>query len=87
MGVYTWRLVLCVIDNRGKCCLRFIENVASKLHVDAQKLYAALTGQTDILQEYIIPEYEVLHTQDKDYIVDDIIDTMKERNAKLGMQI
>lgn len=62
MGVYTWRLVLCVIDNRGKCCLRFIENVASKLHVDAQKLYAALTGQTDILQEYIIPEYEVLHT-------------------------
>lgn len=83
MGVYTWRLVLCVIDNRGKCCLRFIENVASKLHVDAQKLYAALTGQTDILQEYIIPEYEVLHTQNKDYIVDDIINTMKERNAKL----
>ena len=56
MGVYTWRLVLCVIDNRGKCCLRFIENVASKLHVDAQKLYAVLTGQTDILQEHIIPE-------------------------------
>ena len=60
-----------------------IENVASKVHVDAQKVYAALTEQTDILQEYIIPEYEVLHTQGKDYIVDDIIDTMKERNAKL----
>ena len=30
MGVYAWRLVLCVIDNRGKCGLRFIENVASK---------------------------------------------------------
>lgn len=60
-----------------------IENVASKLHVDAQKVYAALTEQTDILQEYIIPEYEVLHTQGKDYIVDDIIDVMKERNAEL----
>lgn len=54
-----------------------------RLHVDAQKVYAALTGQTDILQEYIIPEYEVLHTQGKDYIVDDIIDVMKERNVKL----
>ena len=60
-----------------------IENVASKVHVDAQKVYAALTEQTDILQEYIIPEYEALHTQSKDYIVDDIIDVMKERNVKL----
>ncbi|MGN8707269.1 DUF3791 domain-containing protein [Bacillota bacterium HCP3S3_E9] len=60
-----------------------IENVASKVHVDAQKVYAALTEQTDILQEYIILEYEALHTQSKDYIVDDIIDTMKERNVKL----
>ena len=34
-----------------------IESVASKLHVDAQKVYAALTEQTDILNEYIIPEY------------------------------
>ena len=60
-----------------------IENVASKLHIDAQKVYTALTEQTDILQEYIIPEYEVLHTQSKDYIVDDIIDVMKERNVEL----
>lgn len=60
-----------------------IENVASKVHVDAQKVYAALTGQTDILQEYIIPEYEVLHTQSKDYIVDDIINVMRKRDAKL----
>ena len=83
MGVYAWRLVLCVIDNRGKCGLHFIENVASKLHIDAQKVYAALAEQTDILQEYIIPEYEALRTQSKDYIVDDIIDVMKERNVEL----
>lgn len=60
-----------------------IENVALKLHVGAQKVYAALTEQTDILQEYIIPEYEVLHTQSKDYIVDDIINVMRKRDAKL----
>lgn len=60
-----------------------IENIASRLNVDAQKVYDALTEQTDILKEYIIPEYEILHTQSKDYIVDDIIDIMKERGVKL----
>lgn len=60
-----------------------IENVASRLHVDAQNVYVALSEQTNILNDYIIPEYEVLHTQSKDYIVDDIIDVMHERGIKL----
>ncbi len=60
-----------------------IESVAARLKVDAQKLYLVLTEQTDILHEYIIPEYEVLHTQSKDYIVGDIIEVLKERGVKL----
>ncbi|WP_295647376.1 DUF3791 domain-containing protein [uncultured Holdemanella sp.] len=60
-----------------------IENIASRLHFDAQKVYVALSEQTNILKDYIIPEYEVLHTQSKDYIVDDIIDVMHERGVKL----
>jgi predicted DNA-binding protein YlxM (UPF0122 family) len=60
-----------------------IENVASKLNVNAQKVYDALNKQTDILNEYIIPEYEVLHTQSKEYIVEDIIEIMKQRGIKL----
>lgn len=60
-----------------------IENVASRLHIDAQNVYVALSEQTNILNDYIIPEYEVLHTQSKDYIVDDIIDVMHERGVKL----
>lgn len=35
--------------------------------------------QSDILQAYIIPEYEVLRTQSKEYIVDDIITVMRNR--------
>ena len=60
-----------------------IENVASRLHVDAQNVYVALSEQTNILNDYIIPEYEVLHTQSKDYIVDDIIDVKQEGGVKL----
>lgn len=60
-----------------------VENVAARLNVNAQRVYDALTKQTDILKNYIIPEYEVLHTQSKDYIVEDVIDIMKERGVKL----
>ena len=55
-----------------------IENIATRLNVKAQKVYVALSEQTNNLKEYIISEYEVLHTQGKDYIVDEIVEVMKE---------
>ena len=42
-----------------------------------------LTEQTNILNKYIIPEYEILHTQSKDYIINDIIEVMKERGVEI----
>ena len=48
-----------------------IENVAAKLE------------KSDILSGYIVPEYEVLHTQSREYIVDDLIDVMKERGVEV----
>ncbi len=60
-----------------------IENIAIRLNKDAQAVYAALTEKSDILYEYIVPEFETLHTQSKDYIVDDIIDVMKERGVEV----
>ena len=41
------------------------------------------TEKSDILNDYIIPEYEILHTQGKEYIVDDIIEVMEERGVKI----
>ena len=58
-----------------------IENIAAKLGVSAEKVYDALTEKSDTLNDYIIPEYEILHTQGKEYIVDDIIEVMKERGV------
>ena len=51
-----------------------IENVAVKLGISGDEVYRLLTKDNDILDE----NYEVLHTQDKEYIVSDIIDYMKE---------
>lgn len=58
-----------------------IENVASFLGKDAQEVYKLLTEDSSILNSYIIPEYEMLHTQSKEYIVNDIIDVMRERGV------
>lgn len=60
-----------------------IENVAAKLGVNAERIYRAFTEKSDILNSYIVPEYEVLHTQSREYIVDDLLEVMKER----GMEV
>lgn len=60
-----------------------IENIAARLGISARNVYDALTRKSDILNSYIVSEYEMLHTQDKDYIIDDILDVMREE----GMEI
>lgn len=60
-----------------------IENIAIRLGKNAEDIYRALTEKSNILNNYIIPEYEMLHTQGKDYIIDDIISLMAERGIKV----
>ena len=60
-----------------------IENTAAELGVSAEVLYHALTEKSDILARYIIPNYEILHTQDKGYIVDDILSVMQEEGVEV----
>lgn len=60
-----------------------IENVAIHLGVPAEQIYEALTSKSNLLNQYIIPEYEILHTQSKEYIVADIIDAMKDMGVEI----
>ena len=60
-----------------------IESIAAKLHVSGREVYIALSEESNILYDYIIPLYDVLHTQSKEYIVDDILTVMKERDVKI----
>ncbi len=59
-----------------------IENIAEKLEKTADQVYVALAEKSNILNDYIVPEYEMLHTQGKEYIVNDIIEVMKERGVE-----
>lgn len=56
-----------------------IEGIAKKLGKDGREVYQIMTEDSDILNSYIVPSYDVLHTQGKDYIIEDILDVMKKR--------
>jgi hypothetical protein len=57
-----------------------VESLAESLNMDARTVYK-LIKETNILDNYIIPCYEPLHSQSKSYIVADLIDVLKERGA------
>ena len=58
-----------------------IENVAAACGKSSGDVYRALSGENGILHQYIVPSYDVLHTQGKDYIVNDIREVMAERGV------
>ena len=60
-----------------------IENVAAALGKPSGDVYRALSGGDGILHQYIVPSYDVLHTQGKDYIVSDIMEVMAERGVSV----
>ncbi|WP_333861575.1 DUF3791 domain-containing protein [Clostridium sp.] len=57
-----------------------IESLAEKLGISAKEVYKIITD-TDTLDNYIIPCYEPLHSQSKKYIVEDLIEVLRERGA------
>ena len=58
-----------------------IENVATALGKPSDVVYHALSGMDGVLYQYIVPSYDVLHTQGKDYIVNDICEVMAKRGV------
>lgn len=57
-----------------------VESLSEQLGMSAPKIYK-LIKDTDTLDGYIIPCYEPLHSQSKHYIVEDLIEVLRERGA------
>jgi hypothetical protein len=55
-----------------------IENISDYLGMTGSEAYKLLTQNNAILDEYIIPSYDVLHTQSKEYIINDIVEYMRD---------
>ena len=57
-----------------------IEALADDLGMTGDKIYKILTEKSDILDGYIIPFYDSLHTQGKDYIIRELKELMAKRH-------
>lgn len=58
-----------------------IENIAERLNIEPTKAYNLLGEKSNIINDYIVPCYEPLHSQGKEYIVNDIMEIMKIRGV------
>lgn len=56
-----------------------IESLAEDMKVDPVVVHDALTRESGIVDQYIIPCYETLHTQGKEYIMEKLKEVMEER--------
>ena len=62
-----------------------IEALADELHTTGDKIYRLLVEESNILDGYILPHYDALHTQGKAYIVRELIELM-QMAAATGME-
>ena len=60
-----------------------IENYADKYNLDAKKVYNAFKENDNYIKNYIINNFDVLHTQGKNYIVDDLNRILNEKGIKI----
>lgn len=59
-----------------------IENIAEELKKSGKEVYELLKN-SNLIENYILPGFEALHTQSKKYIIEDIITLMKEKGLAL----
>ena len=75
----------CTIKNTDELAFAVfcIENLAKRLDRNGAEIYRNLTENTNVLNGYIVPCFDALHTQDKEYILDDIIIAAEKMGVKL----
>lgn len=57
-----------------------IGNLARRLNLSQKDIYNRLKS-SGILDDYIIPSYDVLHTFGKEYLIEDLTSFMKEKGV------
>jgi hypothetical protein len=57
-----------------------IGSIADHLNMDARDVYHKLQS-ANIISDYIVPCYDVLHTFSKEYIIEDLVSYMKKKGV------
>lgn len=61
-----------------------IENTAKRLGISGQAVYRALC-ETDGINTFIIPSYDILHTQSKENIVDETLEYLRHHTPSITL--
>lgn len=57
-----------------------VGNLADRLKMSASQVYKLLRS-SGVLNDYIVPCYDVLHTFGKEYIMEDLVNMLKKKGA------
>ncbi|MCQ2380386.1 MAG: DUF3791 domain-containing protein [Victivallaceae bacterium] len=60
-----------------------IEGIAERLSKDPADVYRALTHKSDLLNSYVVPCFEPLHTQGKEYIIDELTSLLEKKGIEI----
>ena len=55
-----------------------VENLANYISEDSVKVFDLL-DEKDLIEGYILKFYDILHTQSKDWIVEDLVEQLEKR--------
>lgn len=59
-----------------------VENLANYISEDSVKVFDLL-DENDLIEGYILKFYDILHTQGKDWIVEDLVEQLEKRGIKI----
>lgn len=60
-----------------------IENTAERLRCSGYDILTAL-DKTNGVEDFLYPSYDALHTQGKEYIVDEVLDYLKKHHITIS---
>ena len=75
-NIYSWDMRTEHLDFITFC----VGSLSDALRMSASQVYGALRS-SGVLNDYIVPCYDVLHTFSKDYLVEELTEVLKERGA------
>ena len=67
-------------DRKTEFVVFCIENTAERLRCSGYDILTAL-DKTNGVEDFLYPSYDALHTQGKEYIVDEVIGYLRKNNS------
>lgn len=59
-----------------------VENLANYINEDSVKVFDLL-DENELIEGYILKFYDILHTQGKDWIVEDLVEQLEKRGVNI----